>query len=679
MEIDIAGNLVRVQFSSNVMPVFLEKRNSDFVYFGEDNNYPAFLIDLQRKHPEHGAILKAKSKYIYGKGLTVKQDGTSTIELAKAQAFLARANRFEDWNSVFEKTVKSNESFNGFCWQIIWDIFGRKAEVYFLQFAKCRRSADMKTVMYCNKWVDDQGRPLTKTQLLKYGYQEFPAFDPNVRKGTQILYYAVTEQSADELSVYPFPEYAQALINIDMDVAISVFKHSLVANGMSAQGMLSLFNGTPTEDEKRKIKKMFESKYTGPGKAGQIIFNFVDQGTDAKGAEWTTFTVSDMDKSFESMSKENQQKIVTGHQIPNKSLVGISVEGALSDRTAIIESFEQLTNTYTEPRQNLILDEIKMIGSLHGVNLPLEVIKLAPLGVDITDPNLQKYFDEDEIREKLGYKPRENKPAQPGAEMPQVNENLKNLTGRQWISIKRLIREVGNGKTSRQAASMILKTGYGLGDEDIKVLLPEAEGLFSSVLEFADHFSNEKVLALFEALAVDEATSDTFISEELATFANPGKRDTVNNILDLIKGDPTITEEKIQKILGIEADYVKEVMDDLLDRGLISKSGGKIIPSDKGIDRTTPPVETEIYTVYKYATRDDVPEAKESRPFCSRLLQLSREGKRWTREAIDKISNELGENAWSYRGGFYTNPDTGETTTHCRHVWKAVTRSRTKK
>jgi hypothetical protein len=82
--------------------------------------------------------------------------------------------------------------------------------------------------------------------------------------------------------------------------------------------------------------------------------------------------------------------------------------------------------------------------------------------------------------------------------------------------------------------------------------------------------------------------------------------------------------------------------------------------------------------VYKYATRDDVPDAKNTRPFCSRLLQLSRDGKRWTREAIEKISNEIGENAWSYRGGWYTNPKTGETTTHCRHVWKAVTKSRTR-
>lgn len=47
-------------------------------------------------------------------------------------------------------------------------------------------------------------------------------------------------------------------------------------------------------------------------------------------------------------------------------------------------------------------------------------------------------------------------------------------------------------------------------------------------------------------------------------------------------------------------------------------------------------------------------------------------------EAIENITNEFEEFAWTYRGGFYTNPDNKETTPFCRHMWKGVIKTRKK-
>ncbi len=46
-------------------------------------------------------------------------------------------------------------------------------------------------------------------------------------------------------------------------------------------------------------------------------------------------------------------------------------------------------------------------------------------------------------------------------------------------------------------------------------------------------------------------------------------------------------------------------------------------------------------------------------------------------KSISAMENDLGENVWDFRGGFY-NKD-GEITPWCRHVWKAVTKIRRKK
>jgi hypothetical protein len=61
-------------------------------------------------------------------------------------------------------------------------------------------------------------------------------------------------------------------------------------------------------------------------------------------------------------------------------------------------------------------------------------------------------------------------------------------------------------------------------------------------------------------------------------------------------------------------------------------------------------------------------------------MKLSANGKEWTFEAIDKMNNDMDLNVWDYRGGYYTNPNTGETEPYCRHIWKAITKiKRTKK
>ena len=677
--VEIVDNLVSVQFATQVTPVFLEKKNKDYILYGADNNYPSFVLSLYKDHPEHGAIVKAKSKYLYGKGLKINNEG-NTVEVAKAANFLYNANRYNDWNYVYDRTTKSFEIFNGFAWQIIWNAGGTGFEVYPLLFSKVRKGKDKSTFYYCDAWTKEDGTPNSYPEKHP-SFRSYPAFNTNVRTGTQIYYYAEFDEAAEvHGETYPLPEYAQANINIATDVAISEFQHALATQGFTAQGMLSLFNGQPTEEGKRKLEKLFNDKFTGARKAGRIIFNFVDPDNAAKGAEYLNLATSDLDKQFELISKTNQQKIITGHQVTNKQLFGISSEGALSDRTTLDISFRQLQNTYTVPRQNKILAEIKYLGSVVNVNLDsLEVDQLTPIDVDFLDPNVAKYLTEDEIRSKLGLKPKSESVQSQPVQQSQVNEHLKNLTGRQWQGINRIKRNYQSGKISRQEAEMMLKNGFGLGVEDIGIMLG-----FSSDID--------PILAKFEALAEDD-NEDEIVNEEFVEFKGNAANsyefithqsfvsasETRNKVLSILQGEPTASEDKIAKQLGIDKQDVAEAMKELQIRGLITKTNIGVQVTEEGINKTVKPVEVEVYTVYKYVTRPNVPRAQQTRPFCERLLSLTDSGKVWTRDAVDSISNEFKQDAWIYRGGWYTNPNTGETTPYCRHIWKAVTKTRVKK
>ena len=70
---------------------------------------------------------------------------------------------------------------------------------------------------------------------------------------------------------------------------------------------------------------------------------------------------------------------------------------------------------------------------------------------------------------------------------------------------------------------------------------------------------------------------------------------------------------------------------------------------------------------YSYQERIGVPPVKtQSRDFCKRLLGLNR---LYTRQEIEQISIRINRDVWKYRGGWYTNPETGATTPYCRHIW----------
>jgi len=63
------NNPIVSNFASAEIPKFLEKKNKNLVFFGEDNLYPYELIDLYNDSSTHNAVVNGKVGYIVGNGL----------------------------------------------------------------------------------------------------------------------------------------------------------------------------------------------------------------------------------------------------------------------------------------------------------------------------------------------------------------------------------------------------------------------------------------------------------------------------------------------------------------------------------------------------------------------------------------------------------------------------------
>ena len=146
--------------------------------------------------------------------------------------------------------------------------------------------------------------------------------------------------------------------------------------------------------------------------------------------------------------------------------------------------------------------------------------------------------------------------------------------------------------------------------------------------------------------------------------------DDDRNILQMIKNGESY--DAISKAIGKGGVYLSKRLFQLKENGYLE--GWKL--TDKGMREST--VITEIEVLYSYEKKPGIKGdtlIPTSRPFCKALVNSN---KLYSREQINQISVAVERDVWSYRGGWYHNPDTDRTTPSCRHVWKQniVTRRR---
>jgi hypothetical protein len=153
--------------------------------------------------------------------------------------------------------------------------------------------------------------------------------------------------------------------------------------------------------------------------------------------------------------------------------------------------------------------------------------------------------------------------------------------------------------------------------------------------------------------------------DEIGTLTASGK---LLSVLDLVrKGDPI---SLMPEILDTDLATVMKQIKRLQDLGYIDG----INVTNRGIGLLNASnVPTDDFEVrYTYELRDGITGDKvieTTRDFCRELIGLDRA---FTREEIDTVSGRVGRDVWFERGGWYHNPNTGQTTPFCRHIWKFI-------
>jgi len=429
-----------------LLPVFSEVfQRYPWVWYGENNMMPQYLISRYNNCAIHKAIVISKREQIMGDGIVSLNNPMGSINLI---------NPKENVSDVMKKCALDLVLFGGYALNVVWSRDKESiAEIYHVDFSRVRcgkineETDEIEKFYYSPDW----------SNIRKYPPQEYDAFNQN-KGGSQIYYY---KQYQPSNSYYPQPDYSGGLAAIEIDVNIKEFHANNLKNGMMPSLWINMNNGIPGEEEQRLVTRALESQFSSVNNAGRPIISFNE--SKELSPEITQIQTSANDGYYQAIYTDIQQSILSAHRISTGELFGISTAGKLGSKDEIATHIFYVRKTVIQPYQKELLGTFDKLVSMKFQKPTSFEIK--PLTI----------FEVGDVAENPTVVDKPVTPVEAESDKIVINENIKGLKGREYQNLMRIVREYNKGKISRQQAVQMLKSGYGLNEEECGTWLGEDE------------------------------------------------------------------------------------------------------------------------------------------------------------------------------------------------------------
>jgi hypothetical protein len=632
-----------------------------YVPYGKNNDYSDYLSYLYNNSGIHGAIIKGKATYIFGKGFKIRADWNGDkIALEKT---LNSINSSQTADELARKKIFERTLYGGCAYLIEWDVFGAIKSVKLQPFNTIRTNVDKSEFYISKEWTREQSTNAKwkrSNGKLPEDTVTLPAFDPLKRQGKQILYLIDDNPASD---IYPLPEYNSGATPIETDIECNFFQLNNVKTGFSAGTMVTFFNGTAINDEEQvEIEHAFKSKASGTDNAGEILLNFQNPNTTPP--EISPLRSNELDKQYEQLSKDTINKILYSHRVSNGLLFGIKTPGELGGgRSEFDLSWEHFSNTYVKPKQQEEEEDMNYILSLYGfIGNPVELTTLDPIGIELTSDIISRTIDADSfadmVYERLGIE----KP-----NLVKKDDILTTINSASPLVANKILDSL----TTNEIRSIINLPAI-VGGDTTKTSTPSA-------------FSQEEDFILNEFLKIGESADNYEIIKSCFVYSDSDKFAVEDDqrLLDEIKKGKAYKISDLAKKLKISESEVYKSLERLNKSNILqvkyTESNGEISITPQEIQEP-PTQEVGLETKWRYTTNlspqllTDKDGNYTSREFCVKLINAKQ---LYSRQQIDAMQNEAStkgynDDVFKYKGGWQTIKGTVTHIPSCRHFWESV-------
>lgn len=315
---------------NNVENVEKKINGKDFVSWGENNGYSQFLWQCYNDCATLQAVVDQLSDYIVGDNVVCNVPDFDKVLNKKGETV----------RDIVQKISMDYLIFGAFALQVIRNLAGNVAEIYWVDINKIRSDEKNEIFFYSDDWNKSYGR---------VKYVSYPKFTPGDANATSIFYF----KGHKTRSVYGVPMWNAATPNVMIDIAITKFHQNEINNNFMGSKLISFNNGIPDENLKAEVERNIVEKFSGSENAGRIMISFsqskdnapvvVDLGTD------------DFDKRYESLEKRNKEQIFVAFRC-TPTLCGMIAENNGFSTNEYRDSYKLFNKTVVRPIQTSIVD-----------------------------------------------------------------------------------------------------------------------------------------------------------------------------------------------------------------------------------------------------------------------------------------------------------------------------------
>lgn len=330
----------------------------DFVIWGENNGYPQFLWKSYSDCATLQSIINGAADYVAGDDVICNATG---FEIAVNQ-------KGDTVRDIVQKIGMDYLIFGAFALQVIRNMAGQVAEIYWVDVAKLRCDEKNEVFYYSDDWSKSYGRVKTL---------QYPKFGVNDSNATSIYYYKGNKTR----TVYGTPIWSAAIKNVTIDMAITDFHQNEINNNFMGSKLISFNNGMPDDELKTEIERNLNEKFSGTGNAGRIMISFAQSKDNAP--EVINLATDDFDKRYESLEKRNKEQIFVAFRA-TPVLFGMVTESNGFATNEYRDSYKLFNKTVVQPIQKNIVDAFnKIFGNDNAV-------EIEPFTIEFDDDNKEK-------------------------------------------------------------------------------------------------------------------------------------------------------------------------------------------------------------------------------------------------------------------------------------------------
>jgi hypothetical protein len=172
----------------------------------------------------------------------------------------------------------------------------------------------------------------------------------------QVLYFA-NPYSGNEF--YGVPNYIAAYNFIAADFQFGKHIENSATNGFTPKVMATFVGRNMSGEQKREEYLKFKESFTGPD-ADNFILSWVRNKDEAP--EVKPLDVANLDKTIDVLSRLNDAKILTSHNVTSPTLFGVMVSGKLGGTgNELVTAYQIFRATETLPNRSALLDNVGRI------------------------------------------------------------------------------------------------------------------------------------------------------------------------------------------------------------------------------------------------------------------------------------------------------------------------------